>query len=131
MLEARFDRHAVHVAASRARDETRLVVDRSQISALLSSGLPLDRAQQAEAASAEERRALLAGRLSSGHAKTSTIAVIEQAALPVKQADRHHSRQSAGRAMQPPTKPPAAQDAARATPRSTARARDRELDHGR
>ena len=42
------DPHAVHVAASRARDETRLVVDRSQIDALTSSRLPLDRAQQAE-----------------------------------------------------------------------------------
>ncbi len=131
LLDPRFDRHAVHVAASRARDETRLVVDRSQINALLSSGLPLDRAQQAEAASAEERRALLAGRLSSGHAKTSTIAVIEQATLPAKHADRLHSRQSADRAMQPPTKPPAAQEAARAALRSGARARDRELDHGR
>jgi ATP-dependent exoDNAse (exonuclease V) alpha subunit len=37
LLDPRFDRHAVHVAASRARDETRLVVDRSQINALLSS----------------------------------------------------------------------------------------------
>lgn len=131
LLDPRFDRHAVHVAASRARDETRLVVDRSQINALLSSGLPLDRTQQAEPASAEDRRALLAGRLSSGHAKTSTIAVIEQAALPVKHADRLHSRQSADRAMQPPTKPPVAQEAARAALRSGARARDRELDHGR
>ncbi|MGH6742122.1 MAG: hypothetical protein ACREDY_24370 [Bradyrhizobium sp.] len=134
LLDPRFDRHAVHVAASRARDETRLVVDRSQINALLSSGLPLDRAQQAEVASAEERRALLAGRLSNGHAKTSTIAFIEQATLPAKQADRHrsnHSRQSADRAIQPPTKQPAAQEAARPAPRSPARAPDRGLDYGR
>jgi hypothetical protein len=120
LLDPRFDRHAVHVAASRARDETRLVVDRSQINALLSSALPLDRAQQAESASADERRALLVGRLSNGHAKTSTIAVIEQATLPAKRAGRPHSRQSADRAMQPPTKPPAAQEAARTAPRSTA-----------
>jgi ATP-dependent exoDNAse (exonuclease V) alpha subunit len=33
LLDPRFDRHAVHVAASRACDETRLVVDRSQINA--------------------------------------------------------------------------------------------------
>lgn len=131
LLDPRFDRHAAYVAASRARDETRLVVDRSQIEALLSSRLPLDRTQQAEPASAEDRRAQLAGRLSSGHAKTSTIAVIEQAALPVKHADRLHGRPSADRAMQPPTKPPAAQEAARAALRSGARARDRELDHGR
>lgn len=131
LLDPRFDRHAAYVAASRARDETRLVVDRSQVDALLSSGRPLDRAQQVEPASAEERRALLAGRLSSGHAKTSTIAVIEQAALPVKQADRLHSRQSAALAMKPPTKPPAAQEVARATPRSTARTPDRGLDYGR
>ena len=103
LLDPQFDRHAVYVAASRARDETRLVVDRSQIDALVSAKLPLDRAQQAEAASAEERRALLAGRLSNEHAKTSTIAVIQQSALPVKQADRLLSRQSADRAMQPPT----------------------------
>jgi hypothetical protein len=131
LLDPRFDRHAVHVAASRARDETRLVVDRSQINALLSSALPLDRARQAESASVEDRRALLTGRLSNGHAKTSTIAVIEQATLLAKQADRHHSRQSADRAMQLPTEPPAAQEAAGPAPRSTARARDRELDYGR
>jgi hypothetical protein len=61
LLYPRFDRHAVHVAASRARDETRLVVDCSQTNALLSSGLPLDRAQKAEPASVEVRRTLLAG----------------------------------------------------------------------
>jgi conjugative relaxase-like TrwC/TraI family protein len=128
VLDPRFDRHAAYVAASRAREETRLVVDRSQINALLSSSLPLDRAQQAEPASAEDRRALLAGRLSNGHAKTSTIAIIERATLPAKHADRHHSRQSADRAMQPPAKLPAAQEAARSAP---ARARGRELDYGR
>lgn len=131
LLDPRFDRHAAYVAASRARDETRLVVDRSQIEALLFSRLPLDRAQQVEAASAEERRALLAGRLSSGHAKTSTIAVIERAGLPLKHADRLHSRPSADRAMQPPTKPPAAHEAARAALRSSARTPDRGLDYGR
>jgi hypothetical protein len=131
LLDPRFDRHAVHVAASRARDETRLVVDCSQINALLSSGLPLDRAQQAEQASVEDRRALLAERLSNAYAKTSTIAVIEQAALPAKQADRYHSRQSVDRAMQPPTKPPAAQESARPAARSMAREPDRELDHAR
>ncbi len=131
LLDPRFDRHAAYVAASRARDETRLVVDRSQIEALLSSRLPLDRTRQAEPASAEDRRALLAGRLSSGHAKTSTIAVIEQTGLPLKHADRLHSRPSADRALQPPTKPPAAQEAARAAPRSSARTPDRGLDYGR
>jgi ATP-dependent exoDNAse (exonuclease V) alpha subunit len=131
LLDPRFDRHAVHVAASRARDETRLVVDCSQINALLSSGLPLDRAQKSEPASVEDRRTLLAERLSNGYAKTSTIAVIEQATLPAKQADRHRSRQSADRAMQPPTMPPAAQEAARPAPRSSAREHDRELDYGR
>jgi hypothetical protein len=83
-----------------------------------------------EAESAEERRALRAGRLSSGHTKTSTIAVIEQTILAAKQADRHYSRQLADRAMPPPTKPRAAQEAARPAPRSTARTRDRELDYG-
>jgi hypothetical protein len=34
LLDPRFDRHAIHVAASRAREETRLVVDRSQMEAL-------------------------------------------------------------------------------------------------
>jgi hypothetical protein len=131
LLDPRLDRHAVHVAASRGRDETRLVVDCSQIDALLSSGLPLDRAQQAEPASVEDRRALLAERLSNGHAKTSTIAVIEQATLPAKQADRHRSRQSADRAIQPPAKPPATQEAARVGLQSAARAHDRKLDYGR
>ena len=130
LLDPRFDRHAVHVAASRARDETRLVVDCSQIDALVASRLPLDRVQQAEPASAEERRALLANRLSSGHAKTSTIAVIEQATLPAKQANRHLNREAADR-PQPSAKPPAAQEAARSVPRSKARDRSRELDYGR
>jgi hypothetical protein len=48
--------------------------------------------------------------LSNGHAKTSTIAIIEQATPSAKQADPHHSRQSADQAMPPPTKPPAAQE---------------------
>jgi UvrD-like helicase C-terminal domain len=39
-LDPRFDRHAIHVAASRAREETRLVVDRSQMEALHSSSKP-------------------------------------------------------------------------------------------
>lgn len=129
LLDPQFDRHAVHVAASRARDETRLVIDRSQIDAMLSSSLPLDRAQQAEAASTEERRALLAGRLSTGRAKTSTITVIGQAAFPAKQADRPVNRPSTDRATQPLVKPPAAQEAARSASRS--RARGRELDYGR
>lgn len=129
LLDPQFDRHAVHVAASRARDETRLVVDRSQIDAMSSSGLPLDRVQQADATSAEERRALLAGRLSTGRAKTSTIAVIGQAAFPASQTDRPFNRQSADRATQPSAKPSAAQGAARSA--SRARARGHELDYGR
>jgi hypothetical protein len=86
---------------------------------------------KAEPASAEERRALLAGRLSSGHDKASTIAVIEQAILPAKPADRYHSRQWADPAPQLPTKPRAAQEAARPAPRYTVCRRDRELDYGR
>lgn len=131
LLDPEFDRHAVHVAASRARNETRFVVDRSQIDALMSSRLPLDRAQRTEATSAEERRALLAGRLSTGRTKTSTIAVIGQVALPAKQADRPFNRQSADRATQPSAKPSAAQEVARSAPRSGARDRSRELDYGR
>jgi len=129
LLDPRFDRHDAYVAASRARDETRLIVDRSQIDALLASRLPLDRAQHAESVSTEQRRALLAGRLSSGHAKTSTIAVIEQADLSAKQLDRHHSRQSGERVAQLPAKAPPAQEAVPSVPRS--RTRDRELDYGR
>ncbi|MCB1394377.1 MobF family relaxase [Nitrobacter sp.] len=131
LLDPQFDRHAVHVAASRARDETRLVVDRSQIDALMSSRLPLDRARQAEAASAEERRALLAGRLSTGRAKTSTIAVIGQAALPAKQADRSLNRQAVDHPTRPPSRSPAAQETVRSVPRSGTRDRSRELDYGR
>jgi conjugative relaxase-like TrwC/TraI family protein len=131
LLDPQFDRHAVHVAASRARDNTRLVVDRSQIDALTSSRLPLDRAQRAEAVSAEGRRTLLAGRLSTGRAKTSTIAVIGQAALPAKQVHRSLDRQMVGRATQPSAKPSAAQEVARSAPRPGARDRSRELNYGR
>jgi len=131
LLGPQFDRHAVHVAASRARDETRLVVDRSQIDTLMSSRLPLDRTRQAEAASAEERRALLAGRLSTGRAKTSTIAVIGQVALPAKQVHQPLNRQMVGRATQPSAKPSAAQQAAQSVPRPRAHDRSRGLDYGR
>lgn len=136
LLDPQFDRHAVHVAASRARHDTQLVVDRSQIDALLSSGLSPDRAQQAgAAASSTERLALLTGRLARGHAKTSTIAVIEQTAFTGKQATKQVDPalryQSADATAQPSAKPPAAQEVARSVARSSARARDRELDYGR
>jgi UvrD-like helicase C-terminal domain len=128
LLDPQFDRHAVHVAASRAREETRLVVDRSQIDAVRSSRLPLDRAHT-EVTSAEELRALLAARLSSGHAKTSTIAVIEQADLSARQTQ--FSRRTMERATQrPPATRSTGQEVARAVP-TPSRSRDRELDHGR
>lgn len=97
----------------------------------MSSRLPLDLAQQAEATSAEERRALLAGRLSTGRAKTSTIAVIGQAALPAKQAHRPFNQQTMGRPTQPSAKPSAAQEVARSAPRPRARSHSRGLDDGR
>jgi len=130
LLDPQFDRHAIHVAASRAREETRLVVDRSQIDALLSSRMPLDRTKQTEATSTEDRRALLAGRLSIGHAKTSTIAVIEQADLAAYQRRR---QQSAARTVQPAPAAtgPAGKEIARPVQPSASRARDRELDYGR
>ena len=130
LLDPQFDRHAIHVAASRAREKTRLVVDRAQIDALLSSRLPLDRTQQSETTSAADRRTLLVGRLSIGHAKTSTIAVIEQADLAARQ---RHRQQSAARTVQPApgATGPAGKEIARAVQPSASRARDRELDYGR
>lgn len=85
---------------------------------------------KAELVSAEERRALLTGRLSGGHAKTSTIAIVEQAIPLAKQADRYHGQQLADLAIQLSTKPRPAQEVARPAPRSTARTHDRELDYG-
>lgn len=86
--------------------------------------------RKTEPAPANERYALVLGRLSNGFTKTPTIAVIEQAIPSAKQSERHHCQQLADRAMLS-ARPQAAQVAARPVPRSSARTRDRELDYGR
>jgi len=88
LLDANYDRHAIHVAASRAREQTSLVMDRSAIDKLIATNQPLDQAHLPVAVTDAERRTLLAERLSRSTAKTSTIAVIEAVQKDAHQHDR-------------------------------------------
>lgn len=73
LLDPAFDRHAVHVAASRARDATTLIVDRSTIHMRLAADRPLDRQDDPLDTSEDERRKWLAERLSRAVVKSSTF----------------------------------------------------------
>lgn len=77
LLDPTFDRHAIHVAASRAREATTLIVDRSAIDMRLAADRPLDRQDDPLTASDAERRKWLAERLSRANVKASTMDVIE------------------------------------------------------
>lgn len=86
LLDPAFDRHAVHVAASRARETTALIVDRSAIEMRLAADRPLDRQDDPLTASDAERRRWLAERLSRAIVKSSTLDV---SVPPVAIIDRH------------------------------------------
>ncbi|RUM99895.1 AAA family ATPase [Pseudaminobacter arsenicus] len=73
LLDPAFDRHAIHVASSRARDATTLIMDRSAIDMRLAADRPLDRQDDPLDSSEEERRKWLAERLSRAQAKASTF----------------------------------------------------------
>jgi conjugative relaxase-like TrwC/TraI family protein len=76
-LDNAFDRHAIHVAASRSTGNTTLFLDSRSIDRSLAAELPLDRQRTDVAFSATERREWLAARLERSHAKVSTVDVIE------------------------------------------------------
>lgn len=73
LLDPAFDRHAIHVAASRARDATTLIVDRSAIDMRLAADGPLDRQDDPLDTSEDERRKWLAEKLSRAVVKNSTL----------------------------------------------------------
>lgn len=73
LLDPAFDRHAIHVAASRAREATTLVLDTSTIDMHLTAGRPLDRQDGPLAISDTERQEWLAERLSRITAKSTTF----------------------------------------------------------
>ncbi|MEX4008478.1 MobF family relaxase [Neoaquamicrobium sediminum] len=72
-LDPAFDRHAIHVAASRARNATTLIVDRSAIDMRLAADRPLDRQDDPLDTSEDERQKWLAERLSRAVVKSSTF----------------------------------------------------------
>ncbi|WP_024277708.1 MobF family relaxase [Xanthobacter sp. 126] len=78
LLDANYSRQAIHVAASRAREATRLVVDCSQIDTILQSHRPLDQDPGGAPISPDQRRAFLGHRLSVASTKKSALAVLEQ-----------------------------------------------------
>jgi ATP-dependent exoDNAse (exonuclease V) alpha subunit len=78
LIDPLFDRHAIHVASSRARLATTLVVDRRAIDAQLGAERPVDRQHKAVSSTAAERQAFLAERLSRAQAKVSTLDVIDE-----------------------------------------------------
>jgi nucleoside-triphosphatase THEP1 len=95
LLDPAFDRHAIHVAASRAREETILVLDRSAIDRHLAADRPLDRQDEPVVATDAERQKWLAERLSRAVVKMSTMDVVESLSRPhdrrwsVDDANRH------------------------------------------
>ena len=76
-LDNSFDRHAIHVAASRSTGNTTLFLDSRSIDRSLAAELPMDRQGTDLTFSATERRDWLAARLERSHAKVSTVDVIE------------------------------------------------------
>ena len=75
LLDGSFDRHDAYVAASRARRETKLVVDGNDIDRQLKSD-PLGMKQPPGLTTKDERLAWLANRLARENRKISTIEVI-------------------------------------------------------
>ncbi|MGW9232519.1 MobF family relaxase [Pseudorhizobium sp. NPDC055634] len=95
LLTPAFDRHDIYVAASRARQATALIVDRTRIDAEMrgSSTTPAEPRTDPEA-----RRGWLAERLATRHVKETTLDVAGAV---------HSAASTAGRETPPPAVPPA------------------------
>ncbi|MBX9845780.1 MAG: relaxase domain-containing protein [Xanthobacteraceae bacterium] len=76
-VDPSLNRHDIYVAASRARQQTTLVVDAKGIDRRLMSELPIDRQSDDLVFSGVQRRTWLAERLSRAAPKISTLDVIE------------------------------------------------------
>ncbi len=98
-VDAAMDRHDIHVAASRARGEVRLFVDRASIDAVVHSERALtDRTRPVEDT---ERRAALARTLSRSGEKASTLDYdIEDQATVQDRADRRSLQQEEERSRE-------------------------------
>ncbi|MGE0768547.1 MAG: MobF family relaxase [Hyphomicrobiaceae bacterium] len=89
LLDPAFDRHAIHVASSRAREATTLVVDRSAIDMRLAADRPIDWQDDPLATSEDERRSWLAERLSRAVMKNSTLDISDQPASMLDRRNLH------------------------------------------
>jgi hypothetical protein len=92
-LDQSYDRHDIYVAASRAREQTTLVVEAKSIDRRLAAELPFDQQRDSVVFSDGQRRTWLAERLSRASPKISTLDVIERVPLdrqaaPVRQLRR-------------------------------------------
>ena len=91
VIDPRYDRNSLYVAASRARGPVSLVIDRSEIDAHVQAARPRESKQKD--VSAEERRAILLKLLSRESIKTSTIEPSELAdATAANARDRQHRK---------------------------------------
>lgn len=82
LVEPTFDRHEFYVAASRARGETRLILDEQGLDALARSARRLD--QGRSPTEPEERRAVLIERLSRSRSKSTTLDLPPKPAPPLR-----------------------------------------------
>jgi ATP-dependent exoDNAse (exonuclease V) alpha subunit len=71
LVDPSYDRHSLYVSASRARGQTRLIVDQSAIDAIIVADRPYN--QRRNEVTSAERRATLVARLSRAQHKTSTL----------------------------------------------------------
>lgn len=98
LVDLSFDRHDIYVAASRARDRSQLVFDRTALDLAVQAGRSADRQQ--EAVRADERQRVLIDRLSRQTIKSTTLelgAAAESARTEPARSDRQRCR---GRALE-------------------------------
>lgn len=95
-VDGSFDRHDIHVAASRARDRTLLVVDAKTIDRQLSTA-DAPAAKPDKRSDPTMRQAWLAARMARSSAKVSTVDVmavrraVATNAMPTRQVEPHHA----------------------------------------
>lgn len=91
-LDHSYNRHDIYVAASRAREQTTLVVDAKSIDRRLACELPFDQQREDLDFTEAQRREWLGERLSRASPKISTLDVIEGASSLDRRAERLRER---------------------------------------
>lgn len=91
-LDHSYNRHDIYVAASRAREQTTLVVDAKSVDRRLASELPFDQQRDDLDFTEGQRREWLGERLSRASPKISTLDVIEGASRLDRKAERLRER---------------------------------------